>query len=118
MKLMCFGVNISSYHTDTGIFASKEFVKAVDNSGQTIDYRGVGAHHQNGVAERAVQTISLIARTMLMHAAIHWPSQSGSILPLWQCAMEQAVYLWNNLPSQETDCLHLRSLPTESIIRL
>ena len=26
---------------------------------QTIDHSGVGAHHQNGVAERAIVTMSL-----------------------------------------------------------
>jgi hypothetical protein len=40
---------------------------------QTIDFCGVGAHHQNGVAERDIFTVTEMARAMLLHAVLHWP---------------------------------------------
>jgi hypothetical protein len=35
-------------------------------------FRGTNAHHQNGVAERAIQTISNMGRSMIVHASMHW----------------------------------------------
>ena len=46
------GMRIKSYRADNHPFASKEFKQDLELMGQTISYSGVGAHHQNGVAER------------------------------------------------------------------
>ena len=43
---------------------------------QISRFAGVGAHHHNGVAERAIQTIMSIAQTMMLHVAIHWPDMA------------------------------------------
>ena len=51
-----------------------------------MDYSGVGAHHQNGVAEGAIHIISYRARTLMVHAAIHWPEESDP--GLWPFAMD------------------------------
>ena len=56
------GVTIRNYRGDNGVYKAAEFVKDLNNRGQTIKYSGVGAHHQNGVAERAIRTISESAR--------------------------------------------------------
>ena len=40
---------------------------------QTIRHSSVGGHHSNGIAERNISTVLLIARAMLHHQAIHWP---------------------------------------------
>jgi len=96
-----FGIKVKKYHSDNGIFASDEFKEEARLQEQETDFSGVGAHHQNGVAERAIKTITSWARTMLLHSAIHWPAQSGDMLCLWPYAMDQAVFLWNNLPSKE-----------------
>ena len=64
-----------------------------------INFSGIGAHHQNGIAERAIQTIMSWARAMLLHAFIMWPDQVN--LELWPFAMEHAVYIWNNLPNKQ-----------------
>ncbi|MGH7955235.1 MAG: hypothetical protein ACREOZ_04670, partial [Gloeomargaritales cyanobacterium] len=48
------GVIVHSYHGDNGIFSSAEFKKHLEDTNQEIRYSGVGAHHQNGVAERAI----------------------------------------------------------------
>jgi hypothetical protein len=91
------GVKISGFRADNVPFAASEFVADLESKGQAIDYSGTGAHHQNGVAERAIQTITRWSRAMLLHSIIHWPEQAD--LSLWPFAMEYAVYLWNVMPS-------------------
>ena len=92
------GVEISEYRADNHIFNSKAYRADCEDLKQKLDFCGVGAHHQNGVAERAIQTVTLLARTMLIDAAIHW---SGEVdLDLWPLAMDHAVWVWNNTPKQ------------------
>ena len=58
------GIRIQSYRSDNGVYKSNEFQKDLSQRGQTHLTSGVGAHHQNGVAERAIRTVSESARTM------------------------------------------------------
>ena len=37
---------------------------------------------------------------MMLHAIIMWPEQPNT--ELWTMAMDQAVFIWNNLPRQES----------------
>jgi hypothetical protein len=94
------GHKVQMYHADNAPFRAEEFVRDCTNKGQTIDYSGVGAHHQNGVAERAIRTVTSWARTMMLHQVLHWPSEAR--LDLWPFALSQAIYLWNNLPQRGT----------------
>ena len=64
--------------------------------GQQISFCGVGAHHQNGVAERVIQTVVTSARTMMLHQALLWPEYFD--MRLWPFALDQAAYLYNRLP--------------------
>ena len=75
-------------------------LKDLNNRGQMIKYSGVGVHHWNDVAERAIQTISESARAMLLHAVIHWPEEMT--LDLWPMAMDYAVNLWNHIPRKDS----------------
>jgi hypothetical protein len=100
------GHKISHYHADNAPFRSAEFVHDCTIKGQTMSYSGVGAHHQNGVAERSIQTITSWARAMMLHSIIHWPGEAR--LELWPMAMDQAIYLWNNSPKRGS-----RMAPTE-----
>jgi hypothetical protein len=70
------GVSVQTYHADNGIFATKAFRAHCDYKGQELEFSGVGAHHENGVSERAIQTVSSLARTMLLHMSLHWPTQA------------------------------------------
>jgi hypothetical protein len=63
-------------------------------------FAGAGAHHHNGTAERAIQTIMNMSRTMMLHAAIHWPDVADSTL--WPMAVAHAVYLYNHMPALDT----------------
>lgn len=94
------GHKIKSFRADNMPFASKEFQADLDTKEQEITFSGVGAHHQNGVAERAIQTVTQWARSMLLHQALHWPDQTR--LDLWPFALEHAVYLWNHLPRKDS----------------
>jgi hypothetical protein len=82
---------------DNAPFNAAEFQIDLDNKGQTITFSGVGAHHQNGAAKRAIKTITYWSRTMMLHAILHWPEQTT--LDLWPFAMNHAVYCWNHFPS-------------------
>ena len=84
------GVTVQAYQADNGIFAAHAFVNNIESGLQKIKFSGVGAHHQNGIAECAIQSILPKARTILMHAAIHWPSMVET--NLWPMAVDYAVY--------------------------
>ena len=62
-------IRIRHYHYDNGRFADQAFMDDICKAGQTISFCGVGAHHQNGVAERRIRDITKSAHTMHLHAA-------------------------------------------------
>jgi len=94
------GVKIEHYHCDNGIFASRAFREAVKNSGQSISFCGVGAHHQNGIAEKRIQDLSDMARALLTHAAHRNPAVTSH---LWPYALRHASYVRRMLPATGSD---------------
>ncbi len=86
-------------------FTSAEFSRNLANFEQEIRFAGVGAHHHNGIAERNIRTIMAIARTMLLHSAIHWPDVADPTL--WPLAVKRAVFL---VLTHKPDSLPLMSL--------
>ena len=60
------GVIIQSYLTDSGAFKANSFVQHIREHTQRLQYCGTNAHHQNGVAERAIRTVSDMARSMIL----------------------------------------------------
>jgi transposase InsO family protein len=67
------GVNIKHYHADNGRFKDKIFSKSIQEKGQTISFCGVGAHHQNGIAEKRIGDLQRRATTLLLQAHRRWP---------------------------------------------
>ena len=63
---------------------------------------GVGAHHQNAVAERAIGTVMRIARTTMPHAKMHWPKEVTT--KLWPMAVKHAQFLVNHIPNNNNVC--------------
>ena len=63
-----------------------------------MSYSGVGAHGQNGVAKRAIQTVVTSARTMMLHQTLLWPEQFD--MCIWPFTLDQVVYLYNHLPNK------------------
>jgi hypothetical protein len=63
-----------------------------------MHFCGTNAHHQNGVAERAIHTISKMARAMILHASMHW--KDGIDASLWPMAVNHAIHIYNNTPNK------------------
>ena len=66
---------------------------------QTIDFCGVDAHHQNGIAEKRIRDLTESARKMILHAKSRWPSAINTAL--WPYTLRQAQELMNSLPYNE-----------------
>jgi len=90
------GITINSYHTDNGIFTKSQFHNALlaTNQGHTVS--GVGAHHQNGLAEHAIKNIQDMMQTVMVHVSVHWLDKYD--VHLWPFAMDYAVWLYNHTP--------------------
>ena len=89
------GVDIKAYRADNGRFSDKGFRDAINQCIQKIMFCGVGAHHQNGIVERKIKELTLIARTLLLHAIRHWPSHITTML--WPFALKEAAFRLNKL---------------------
>jgi hypothetical protein len=94
-----YGIKIKRYHADNGTFASQEFGNDCEAKSQQLSFSASNAHHQNGVAERYIGTITRLARAMLLHSALLWPREHA--LDLWPMAMDHAVWIWNHLPMDD-----------------
>eukprot|EP00957_Ditylum_brightwellii_P144252 10990537-Ditylum_brightwellii.AAC.1 len=53
------GVHVKQYHLDNGRFGEKAFGAACDEQGQEIIFCGIGAHHQNRIAENQIKLLTL-----------------------------------------------------------
>ena len=96
-----FGVVVQTYLSDNGsAFSSSEYQAHLEQFSQINKFAGVGAHHHNGVAERNIQTIMSVARTMMLHAAIHWAETADAAL--WPLAVQYAVYLHSRVPDSSS----------------
>jgi transposase InsO family protein len=93
------GVNIKHYHADNGRFKDKLFSKSIEEKGQTISFCGVGAHHQNGIAEKRIGDLQRRATTLLLHAQRRWPDAINS--HLWTYAIRAANDSRNYAPTNE-----------------
>ena len=90
------GVNVESYHTDNGIFKCQAYVKHLADNFQSIKYSGVGAKWQSP-AEGAIRIVVTKARTMMIHAALHWPEVDDE--SLWPMALNYSAHLYNHTPN-------------------
>ncbi len=90
------GVTVDHYHTDNGIFMKSQFCDALLSANQGHTISGVGSHHQNGLAERAIKTIQDMTCAMMIHLSVHWPNEYD--IWLWPFAMDYTVWLYNHTP--------------------
>ncbi len=61
-------ISIISYGADNGQFADNRFQQGIKDSNQKITYCAGWAHHQNGIIEQQIKELTLISRTLLLHA--------------------------------------------------
>ena len=90
-----FDVAIKGYRADNGRFAEQEFRSEIQSCLQEITFCGVGAHHQNGLVERVIKDLTLVTRTLLLHAKRHWPEMITTML--WPMALKVAEERLNSL---------------------
>lgn len=99
------GVTVAHYHADNGRFAEPAFVQDCRACHQELTFCGVGAHHQNGITERAIKDVTLILRTLLLHAMRYWPEYIATML--WpfaaKCAQDRINNLQANLDHETPD---------------
>eukprot|EP00957_Ditylum_brightwellii_P012641 955553-Ditylum_brightwellii.AAC.1 len=65
------GHPVKSFHANNGVFVSAEFKTDLTAYDQTICFSGVGAAHQNGIAECNMKTIFYLAQVLLIYSALH-----------------------------------------------
>jgi hypothetical protein len=91
------GVVVQDYLTDSGAFKANKFVSNIHETQELLCYCGTNGHHQNSVAERAIQSISNTARAMILHSSMHW--KYGIDASLWPMAVTYATHIYNNTPN-------------------
>ena len=64
------GVVVKNYRADNGRFSDNAFTKHCATSHQGLSFCGVGAHHQNGIAERQVMEVDYGTRAILSQAGL------------------------------------------------
>ncbi len=101
---------ISHLHSDNGIFTADMFCADCKMKNQTQSFSGVGAKHQNAMAEKAIQTIIYMARTCMVHVSPHWSERGVDDLSLWGFAIKHAAWIHNSLPSQTSGLTPLELL--------
>ena len=67
----------------------------------TISFAGVGAHHQNGIAEKRIGDLQRKATTLLLHAQRRWPEAISTTLRPY--ALKAANDSRNNAPTRKND---------------
>ena len=92
---MTHEVTIWQYHADNGRFAEKAFRAAVGDANQSISYCGVGAYHQNGIAENHIKQLTLTSCTLLLHVKRFWPEAITTML--WPFALKTVAERHNCL---------------------
>jgi hypothetical protein len=82
--------------TDSGAFKANYFVKHINETHQLLKFFETNAHHQNGVVEISIHSISNMARYIIIHASIHW--KDGIDASLWPQNVTYAAHIYNNTP--------------------
>jgi transposase InsO family protein len=81
---------------DNGVYATSQFKSSCELLNQRLNFSGVGAKHQNGVAEQMIGTITHHTRTILLHVMRLWPDIITE--DLWPFALKLAVDIHNSTP--------------------
>lgn len=99
------GFTIKAYHSDNGVSAAADFKAHCKRKRQRRSFSGVGAKHQNGIAERNIKTVTQWAHANMLHLATHWPAAANT--KYWPQAIDYAVwvFIFNRLPNLSTGIL-------------
>lgn len=95
-------------------FTSQDYQQHLSDNRQVQRFAPPGGHHHNGPAERAIGVLMNMSRTMLIHAALHWPEMADPAL--WPMAVTHAAHILNRLPRENTANRAPLELLTHSIL--
>ncbi len=59
-------------HSEIGTFNAELFVEDCRNKFQTQSFSGIGAHHQNSLANLSIQTIMYMTSNFMIHVSLYW----------------------------------------------
>ena len=99
------GVKIKIYHAENGRFSEQPFRSAIEDSNQTKNFFGVRYHHQDVIVERKIQTLTLGARTLLLHAKRYRPEAITTML--WPYSLEDFTEQLNGLKLDDDGITHM-----------
>lgn len=88
-----FGVKIQSIRADNGVYTVQPFKEACKQQQQLLTYCGIGAHWQNGIAERFIGVITERACSILLHAMVKCPDIIKE--DMWTFAVQHSVLFHN-----------------------
>jgi hypothetical protein len=88
-----FNVRIQNIRADNGVYSTQLFRDLCMKHQQNLTFCAVGAHWQNGIAERFIGTITQRVRTILLHAMAKWPEVI--LEDMWTFALRHAVNFHN-----------------------
>jgi len=92
-------------------------MKSIEDSGQSISFSGVGAHHQSGIAEKRIGDLQRRATTLLLHAQRRWTDAITT--HLWPYALRAANDSRTNAPTtKHNECPRSRFCRTARVPRL
>ena len=97
------GVAIKNFHSNNGVYDASVFHGNCISKDQSQTLSGVGAKHQKAVAGCNIQTLCYWAHHMMVHAAVHWPSNGSNNIRLYLfpfsmlsgCSIESLIVLLN-----------------------
>ena len=94
-----YGVKIKAYHADNLRFNDNNFTGDCIRGGKTLTHCGVGAHHQNAIAESKIKLVCYGSRTILLHAKRKCPGVVATSLRPY--AMQAVIERHNRLSLDE-----------------
>jgi hypothetical protein len=125
MAKMCFkewlwetaAAETSHLHCDNGIFTVDMFWADCKMKNQSQSISGIGAKHENVMAERAIQTIIYMARTFMVHVPLNWCERGVDDLSLWGFAVKHSAWIHNHIPNLNSGLTPLKLLTKTRLIR-
>ena len=74
---------------------TKDFTAQCNKKNKNITFCVVGGHYQNGIVERKINELTLIFRTLLLHAIHHYPNYT--IMMMWPFSLKEAAFCLNKV---------------------
>ena len=100
-------MRVSNYHSDNGILMVDVFHVSCKADKQTQSFSGVCACFQNAEAEHAIQIVMYMARSFMIHTALHWGEDGSDDISLWSFAVNHATWLYNCIPQRGSGTIAL-----------